>query len=391
MSHDQPIDIDVFDSLESILSPELLPSSPLSPSSECLSPCISPMNYSHSVTPQHQSKQFFYFIDQTKDIQKPRGPPSPAASAQRRKRGSEPSPDFAAQRRRDPKGQFLTSEIASQLEELETKLKHTESECNSLRQTIQARDVQMDLLRNQLHQLMSEPIGTEFNFAIPYQTVPLNPSEFYPIHTTNRTHILVPSPNPRSQFPMQGEKPFKEKIDYTKIQLRKTDSHLEEEKREVENSEERWKEQQRQQDFIRKLEAASPWLQFPYDGQIRAAPIPYSRSAPQLCSQPQSVPNKLNSQFNKKLDLSSKRKQLGKRERCFDRSSTSPPNGAINIPGSINTRPVPQLSTSPEGKANRQLGGPPSNIYTPPEKIGNLQVPAFTTKINYSDIALKKT
>ena len=42
----------------------------------------------------------------------------------------------------------------------------------------------------------------------------------------------------------------------------------------------------------------------------------------------------------------------------------------------------------PGGKA---LGGPPSNIYGPPEKIGNLQVPAFTTKIDYSGVPLRKT
>ena len=40
---------------------------------------------------------------------------------------------------------------------------------------------------------------------------------------------------------------------------------------------------------------------------------------------------------------------------------------------------------------DRNLGGPPSNIYPPPEKIGNLQVPAFTTKVNYCDVPLKKT
>ena len=37
------------------------------------------------------------------------------------------------------------------------------------------------------------------------------------------------------------------------------------------------------------------------------------------------------------------------------------------------------------------LGGPPSNIYTPPTKIGNLAVPAFTHKIDFSEIELRKT
>ena len=42
-------------------------------------------------------------------------------------------------------------------------------------------------------------------------------------------------------------------------------------------------------------------------------------------------------------------------------------------------------------RTQRLLGGPPSNIYPPPEKIGNLQVPAFTTKIDYSEVPLRRT
>ena len=49
-----------------------------------------------------------------------------------------------------------------------------------------------------------------------------------------------------------------------------------------------------------------------------------------------------------------------------------------------------EILNSPPKKI-KTFGGPPSNIYTPPEKIGNLQVPAFTTKIDYSVIELKKT
>lgn len=39
----------------------------------------------------------------------------------------------------------------------------------------------------------------------------------------------------------------------------------------------------------------------------------------------------------------------------------------------------------------RAWGGPPSNIYTPPTKIGNLHVPAFTSKVDFSEIELRKT
>merc|ERR1712137_318039 len=40
---------------------------------------------------------------------------------------------------------------------------------------------------------------------------------------------------------------------------------------------------------------------------------------------------------------------------------------------------------------NKLLGGPPSNIYPPPAKIGNLQVPAFTSKVNYAEVPLRRT
>ena len=48
---------------------------------------------------------------------------------------------------------------------------------------------------------------------------------FFPIQTTNRNYFFVPSPVP--QFAFQGQEAFKEKIDYSKIQLRKIeDSYL---------------------------------------------------------------------------------------------------------------------------------------------------------------------
>ena len=63
------------------------------------------------------------------------------------------------------------------------------------------------------------------------------------------------------------------------------------------------------------------------------------------------------------------------------------------IPDNSRTRIAsspPTRDASPRTRS-RLLGGPPSNIYPPPEKIGNLQVPAFTTKINYTEVPLRRT
>ena len=56
------------------------------------------------------------------------------------------------------------------------------------------------------------------------------------------------------------------------------------------------------------------------------------------------------------------------------------------------SRVVPVESDSPRTRSRSiPLGGPPSNIYPPPAKIGNLQVPAFTSKVNYADVPLRRT
>lgn len=70
---------------------------------------------------------------------------------------------------------------------------------------------------------MSQP-PPQFNYA---SYIPVShPQVMYPVQTTQRNYILVPSPNPGSQFAFQGQEAFKQKIDYSKIQLRKTDSSL---------------------------------------------------------------------------------------------------------------------------------------------------------------------
>lgn len=284
---------------------------------------------------------------------------------------------------------------------------------------------------------MSQP-PPQFNYA---SYIPVShPQVMYPVQTTQRNYILVPSPNPGSQFAFQGQEAFKQKIDYSKIQLRKTDSSLDDEKREALSLEEEWEYRQRQQQFMRKLQQEAQWHEF----QLQNTPRPPHTST--FGGAPSNIypetQNKIGnlpvSAFTTKVNLQDKRQQLGKRERSTERLlsdeqkqeltkmvqariaqqkqlkyqkrdysptphwNTGPitPHSPMETSPMLSSSPSPSINTwnldtatqyKPASSPPRNLGGPPSNIYPPPEKIGNLQVPAFTTKINYSEIELKKT
>ena len=89
-------------------------------------------------------------------------------------------------------------------------------------------------------------------------------------------------------------------------------------------------------------------------------------------------------------------------DELFDMSRSFPPpeeDSALS-PLAMTDSPIMQESRIipiTEGDSPRTrnrslpLGGPPSNIYPPPAKIGNLQVPAFTSKVNYADVPLRRT
>lgn len=94
-------------------------------------------------------------------------------------------------------------------------------ECEELRKTISERDAQVEILKEQLHQLMQSP-PTQYSYMA-YMPI----QQPYPLQTTARNYILVPSPNPGTQFAFTDKEAFKKKIDYSKIQLRKTESSLE--------------------------------------------------------------------------------------------------------------------------------------------------------------------
>jgi hypothetical protein len=103
---------------------------------------------------------------------------------------------------------------------LEFKLKEREEECNSLRQTLSVKEQELNALRSQLqnqtiinHSLLNNSHTVNFNSPVPMINLP------------SRNYVLIPNPNPQ-QIGTEREA-FKEKIDYSKIQLRKTDSLLE--------------------------------------------------------------------------------------------------------------------------------------------------------------------
>lgn len=392
-----------------------------------------------------QPQQTFHFIDQT--------PANSLEESLRKKRrqGIEKPIDIdksrvASQRRRDKRGQFIRNEIAHRFAELEEELKTREYECDSLRQTLNQRDVELEQLKTQVQQLMSQRAAMAAAAAAAANQGGQHPG----LQTTSRNFLLSPSPNP--SVPLQGRQPFMEKIDYTKIQLRKTDSSLEDEKREVINSQEQWQERLRLREFIRKLEEDSAWL--PPETQPAYPPRPMSNIYPETLNKVGNLPV---AAFTTKVDLSDKRQQLGKRQPSDrnlqkllmqDLSQLTPEKARIMLPDLMKPYHAPvvwrdlspiqiddnepnqptqadyslqdawfesmeldspfeldldgiledsaesgshgQEDTSPRNQ-KPSWGGPPSNIYTPPEKIGNLQVPAFTTKINYAEVPLRKT
>ena len=169
----------------------------------------------------------------------------------------------------------------------------------------------MQLLKEQIHGMLNT--APQFNYAY----VPLSqPQGYYPLQTTNRNFVVSPSPNPRQQFPFQGQEAFKKKIDYSKIQLRKTESSLDEEKREVLSSQQEWDYRQAQQEFMRKLQEQSQWANYQYQAppRVPAASTLYGGAPSNIYSETHNkVGNLPVSAFTTKVNLSQQRQQLGKR------------------------------------------------------------------------------
>jgi len=426
-----------------------------SPNSPCPSPKYHPTHHTTPSYPQIQQQknpQRFQFIDQT-----PTNMPDTNIKRQQNIRPVERSIDqeksrLAQQRRRDRRGKFLRNEVANRLEELEKQLEEKELVCDSLRNTLNQRDVELESLKQHFQQLMSQ------RAAGGYTHYAHHPAQFAQVPqsvcTTNRNYVLVPSPNPAV---IHNRKPFMEKIDYTKVPLRKTEQ-LDEEKREVISSQVEWEERQRLQEFLAKMEQQARWQQLQFQSLSEQSPAPYYGGAPSNIYP--ETQNKIGNlpvpAFKTKVDFSNMRQALKKEEGqkkrndyrslqqlllddqidlteeqarilsenddLFRRNISSPSlsnsndfwnsvtaneemNGkTANDDMDTSSLPTPSdvdqaqieypeqsdnVTISP--RTQRLLGGPPSNIYPPPEKIGNLQVPAFTTKIDYSEVPLRRT
>lgn len=104
---------------------------------------------------------------------------------------------------------------------MEAQLQEKEELCEQLRKTLTQKDVEFETLKQQFQQLITQRTAAAAGFLHhPTQYAQMAQSLCVPIQTTSRNFVLSPSPNP---VRMHDRKPFMEKIDYSKIRLRKTD------------------------------------------------------------------------------------------------------------------------------------------------------------------------
>jgi hypothetical protein len=100
--------------------------------------------------------------------------------------------------------------------DLEQQLEEREVFCESLRSTLSQKDAELEALKQHFQQLLSQRTAAA-GFLHPTQYAP---QSLCPPVQTGRPFMMNPSPNPA---PLPDRRPFMEKIDYSKIQLRKTD------------------------------------------------------------------------------------------------------------------------------------------------------------------------
>lgn len=218
--------------------------------------------------------------------------------------------------------------------DLERRLQEKVIECSSLRSTVNQLTAE---LKNVKQQLLDERLY-RFGINMPQQTS-------QPVCTTSRIFTSTPTPNV-IHFNQQNSN-AENKIEFDKIQLRKTNN----------------------------LDI--------------------------LCQN--STTDSISSESLQKSDDSLSRLLLsdenptnyfnGSNEECFnfdwDLTACDADMSDIgDLDQSTEVNCVPS-SVYQKQQQKKTLGGPPNNIYPPPEKIGNLHVPAFTTKVNLADISLR--
>mmetsp|Transcript_15616 Transcript_15616/g.61030 ORF Transcript_15616/g.61030 Transcript_15616/m.61030 type:complete len:479 (-) Transcript_15616:428-1864(-) len=347
----------------------------------------------------------------------------------------------ASLRRRDAKGQFLKKEVAIHLEQLETKLQTRDEECFSLRQQLEEKDRELKELQRALEEqrVLNQRLLHARQQSYSYAEAP-------PVNLTSRNYVLGPTVNPctSTMFVSESRKPFTEKIDYMKVldNLRRTQSSqtIDEEKKGAISSQEEWEQRQQFNAFMRKMEEEKRWRDI-IESEQRAMAVSADGQRT-VYQQPGKIGNQMLPAFTTKVDLSTAREELGKKRQgpqddCSQgqgqgqqqehkeaeeseqrlaeqihmeqmkrimqeveqrRLDESPDMDIMMSPGweqmmSPDTcgMDIDQANFSSPSTARSGLGGPPSNIYTPPTKIGNLPVKAFTSKIDLSEIELRKT
>lgn len=367
-------------------------------------------------------------------------------NAQRAKRSA-----IARGRLRDEQGHFLSKGVAMKIGCLETELNDSRSECNALREEVKR-------LQSQLWQLQGGPLqGAQRMGHNEHPGHPGHPGlgpgqclappvarSFMPLdYSQSLQHKYTPG----SYRSVSNEEPFREKIDFSKVALRKTNSGFmtPEEREFYLNQQLQWEIGQGVNDIRRKADEQmrvyhdlpppdSAYCQFVgpvHPGHSNAHPS-------SVFSQPNKSGNVLLPAFREKVDLVRQANQLRKIDAAYqehlmqaqmqqqqaqmqqqraqmqqaqmqhqraqmhqqrrnsmlglNQSGSYPPMSPdFSWDGSdAGMSPHPDEMQVQE-HTHPRFGGPPSDIYTPPEKIGNRQVAAFTEKVNFAAIQLNKT
>eukprot|EP01094_Clydonella_sp_ATCC50884_P017906 TRINITY_DN3203_c0_g5_i1.p1 TRINITY_DN3203_c0_g5~~TRINITY_DN3203_c0_g5_i1.p1 ORF type:complete len:599 (+),score=185.91 TRINITY_DN3203_c0_g5_i1:74-1870(+) len=420
--------------------------------------------------------------------------------AQRAKRSA-----IARRRPRDERGHFLSTGVALKIGTLESELNDSRSECSALRE--QVKQLQTELWRLQQTQRLSphphHPHEAQF-------MAPPVARSFIPLeYSQSIQHKYTPG-----SYRSGPDEPFREKIDFSKVNLRKTNSGFmtPQEREFYLNQQLQWEIGQGVNDMRRKadeymrvsrdLPQSPSSAYFQFVGPVH--PGEYNAPPSSVFSQPNKSGNVLLPAFREKVDLAQQANQLRKiddyehahaqlqrqqaqiqqqqqqleqqrsamlrqlrqhahMQQRGERSVGPAPHehqersevehgghSPAQMRGSGSYAPMsPDFSASPHSHSHSwpheafspamsveggmsadgsmsphldapddhmemqlggehhhhhhqhqhqhhdahpyRFGGPPSDIYTPPEKIGNRQVPAFKEKVNFAEVRLNKT
>lgn len=359
----------------------------------------------------------------------------------------------ASMRRRDAKGQFLKKEVAIHLEQLETSLESKNKECFALRKQLDDKDRELKELQRaleeqrMLNQRLLQTRQQSYSYA---EAPPVNlTSRNYVLGPSVNPYTSTMFMS-ESRKPFTEKIDYLKVLD----NLRRTNSSqtIDEEKKGAISSQEEWEQRQQFNAFMRKMEEEKRWRDI-IESEQRAMAVSADGERT-IYQEPGKIGNQMVPAFTTKVDLSTAREGLGKDRRHPDciRDQSGQQQGS-EVQEQAKKTQTAHVSRKDETADEQQLaeqihmeqmkrimqeveqrrlddspdmdmmmspaweqmispdtcgmdidqsdfeapltprgwGGPPSNIYTPPTKIGNLRVKAFTSKIDLSEIELRKT